>query len=196
MIGTGGGRNKSASSAQMGTGSPRTDKWNPWPTFIAMKVTRALCVGHTISFSLERYNKFMKAHSTLPQGMKTAIMKTLTNSWATSHRYHETPLLPCIFGCEDEKDNLPHYLKCEACWPCAVSAAGLPSAYLSLSGIERLALISQNLEGVKLLGVVYRGYHTIKLGFRALVDKCQAEGEYGEIILLFTELYKDYWTHQ
>ena len=31
-------------------------------------------------------------------------LKTSTNAWCTSSRMHESPILPCIFGCKDAKD--------------------------------------------------------------------------------------------
>ena len=135
-LGTVGRRGKSASSAKFGTVSPRTDKGNPWPAFIIRKVNKLLCVGNNISFPLEQYNSFMKARSTRSQGMRTALMQTLINSWATSYRYHESPLLPCILCCKGAKDNLPHYLQCEPLWACVACAARLPTAFslcLSLS---------------------------------------------------------------
>ena len=38
-------------------------------------------------------------------------IKTWSNAWATSSRYHEGILLPCLFGCTCT-DHLEHYLQC------------------------------------------------------------------------------------
>ena len=40
------------------------------------------------------------------------VVKTWTNSWATSDRYQEPEVLPCLFGCTGEEDVLEHYLVC------------------------------------------------------------------------------------
>ena len=34
------------------------------------------------------------------------------NGWATSCRFHEDKILPCLFGCVGERDDLRHYLVC------------------------------------------------------------------------------------
>ena len=41
------------------------------------------------------------------------VIKTWTTSWATTYRSHETKRLPCLFGCVDASDDLPHYASCE-----------------------------------------------------------------------------------
>ena len=40
------------------------------------------------------------------------VIKCWTNAWASSFRYHEVNLLPCLFGCKDCRDELNHYLQC------------------------------------------------------------------------------------
>ena len=40
------------------------------------------------------------------------IIKTWSNGWATSSRYHEGLVLPCLFGCNSCSDSLEHYLHC------------------------------------------------------------------------------------
>jgi hypothetical protein len=40
------------------------------------------------------------------------VIKTWTNSWSTSYRYHEPILLPCLLGCQEGKDDLSHYVDC------------------------------------------------------------------------------------
>ena len=40
------------------------------------------------------------------------IIKTWSNGWATSSRYHEGVILPCLFGCKACTDNLQHYMQC------------------------------------------------------------------------------------
>ena len=67
-----------------------------------------------------------------PHAVKTCSLKTVINSWSTSHRLSEARLLPSIMesvGCED---NLKHDLVWEPLWTLASSACGLPSSSLPL----------------------------------------------------------------
>ena len=51
-----------------------------------------------------------------------SVLKTWTNSWATSARYHEDVIFPCLLGCHrcknfltpisEAKDDLAHYYQC------------------------------------------------------------------------------------
>ncbi len=36
------------------------------------------------------------------------VIKSWVNSWATSDRYHEPVILPCLFGCVGAVDILDH----------------------------------------------------------------------------------------
>ena len=90
------------------------------------------------------------------------IIKTWTNAWATSHRCHETPILPCLFGCNDNIDSLSHYIMCPILF-------GL----LSLLRPETLALPlvrfgAQDICRENLLTIccMFSAYHAIKREFR------------------------------
>ena len=37
------------------------------------------------------------------------VVKTRTNSWATSHRMHGAFLLTCSFGCQEELESMPRF---------------------------------------------------------------------------------------
>ena len=39
-------------------------------------------------------------------------IKTVSNGWCTSRRFHEQLRLPCIFGCDNSCDDLAYYLTC------------------------------------------------------------------------------------
>jgi hypothetical protein len=65
------------------------------------------------------------------------FIKTITNSWSTSNRYHETIRLPCIFGCEGAKDTLKHYLSCDILWTATCSGLGLDSEWVNSSSISQ-----------------------------------------------------------
>ena len=45
-------------------------------------------------------------------GKAITVLKTWSNSWATSHRSHDPTILPCLLGCKAHSDSLIHYLQC------------------------------------------------------------------------------------
>ena len=123
----------------------------------------------------------------------TSIFKTLINSWATTYRYHESIKFPCIFGCTNSEDSLQHYLCCSPMWTLAASCASLPTVFLSLSPSERLCLFNVNAQGLRLLGVVYRGYHALKLGHRDKIEQCIALNDFSAVNVIFSEICRDIW---
>ena len=116
-------------------------------------------------------------------------------SWSCTHRYHETTVWACIFGCNDGKDELKHYLTCSPMWTLAVSAASLPTCFLSLSPIDRLWLFTNSVSGMKLLGVVFRGYHALKFGHREVIERCTASQDRAELNSIFSKICRDVWRH-
>ena len=128
-------------------------------------------------------------------GVRTSVFQTLINSWSSSHRYHERVLWPCIFGCCEGKDELKHYLSCAPMWTLAVSAASLPTCFLSLSPIDRLCLFTNSVSGMKLLSVVFRGYHALKFGHREVIERGIASQDFAELNLIFTRICCDVWRH-
>ena len=80
-------------------------------------------------------------------------------------------------------------------WTLAASASALPSAFLLLAPLDRLCLLNRSPLGLKLLSVVFRGYHALKMGHRTLVDHCISTGNFDEIILLALRIFADLWRH-
>ena len=105
----------------------------------------------------------------------------------------EVPRLSCIFGCPGQEDNLKHYLVCEHMWTLAVSACALPASFLPLSAIERLCIFNKSRSGLKLLSVVFRGYHALMFGQRSLIDSCLANDNFEDILLLFVRMCCKFW---
>ena len=62
--------------------------------------------------------------ATLSSAWATTILKTWANGWTTSQRMHEIVVLPCLFGCHDQEDDLLHYVHCECLWQRVLSADG------------------------------------------------------------------------
>ena len=111
---------------------------DPWPLFINSKMQvfrmddRVLC--------LDDWKELLVVLKSCLQSVRIWFLKTIINSWSTSHRLSESVFLPCIFGCNDCEDNLKHYLWCIPLWTLASSAFSLPSCFLCLPPADRLCL--------------------------------------------------------
>ena len=166
---------------------------DPWPPFINAKL-QTFGIDDCV-LSLEDWKEFLVVFKNRPQSVKTCFLKTIINSWATTHRLTEGELLPCILGCSNCQDNLKHYLRCDPLWTLAASACGLPSCFLCLPPKERLCLWNKSTYGLKLLRVVYSVYHTVKLGHRDLISQCIANNCFKVIHDLVIPISKETWDH-
>ena len=108
------------------------------------------------SFTPEQYSLLNKAFKKCPSGVRTAYFKTLINSWATSSRMQEGSVLPCVFGCDEVKVDLRHYLVCPVLWTLACSCASLPAACLESSPLERLCLLNPEPWRIQFISAVSR----------------------------------------
>ena len=86
------------------------------------------------------------------------VLKTWANSWCTSYRYHESTLLPCLFGCPSSPDKQAHYVMC----PWLYKIVSLIRPETSSDPLERLAMKNVTLESLKCVACVFAGYHSIK----------------------------------
>ena len=82
------------------------------------------------------------------------LIKTWTNSWATSHRYHELLLLPCVMGCQDGKDDLSHYAGC-------IQINLILGDLFLTSRLGRLGLWNASRDSVLTCAAVFSAYHVI-----------------------------------
>ena len=55
--------------------------------------------------TMQLLNELSGVMKELPDGIKMCYIKTLTNAWATSSRYHESKIHRCLFGCACALDN-------------------------------------------------------------------------------------------
>ena len=114
------------------------------------------CVNH---ISLERCLVTLK-ESKVSVAIK--VLKCWINGWATSYRYHEDKLLPCLLGCHNCKDNLEHYLVCPHLFALV--------SYL-IEGVSDIPLIRWGLEypskiNHAVVSCVFSGYHAIRTDLR------------------------------
>ena len=166
---------------------------DPWPPFINSKM-QVFGMDDCV-LCLDDWKEFLVVLKSCPQSVRTCFLKTIINSWSTSHRLGESVLLPCIFGCNDCEDNLKHYLWCDPLWTLASSACSLPSCFLCLPPADRLCLWNKSTYGLKLLRVVYSVYHTVKLGHRELISYCIANNNFEVIHDLVIPISRETWDH-
>jgi hypothetical protein len=108
------------------------------------------------SFEFEAASELMRKHLRKFDNMR--IIKTWVNSWSTSYRYHETPLLPCVFGCPREKDNQDHYVMC----PILFHTLRQLRPTTSPDPIERIGLFHTSVDNLRALSCTFSGYHAVR----------------------------------
>ena len=109
------------------------------------------------------------------------MVKTLTNSWATTYRYHEAQLLTCVFGCRSRHDDLKHYISCSKVWPLIEEATRVPYARV-LS--ERLGIVSPNPIFLKQIGVAFTIYHTLRNKHSGAIALAHARNDFSTVRIL------------
>ena len=94
------------------------------------------------------------------------VIKCWCNAWATSARYHEDVLLPCLFGCRNCTDDLRHYLVCPhlfALWSFLVgSVSNVP--------LIRWGLINPTSGSLLQVACIFTGYHAVRRKFKDARD--------------------------
>ena len=106
------------------------------------------------------------------------VIKTWTNSWATSCRYTETPAFPCLFGCQDchryfgmlrsplpslpgvtrPRDDFSHYLTCPKMW---LLINFIVMRSFPLDPLKRLGLIGSNYQKTFALECCFHAYQSV-----------------------------------
>jgi hypothetical protein len=91
------------------------------------------------------------------------VLKCWINGWATSTRYHEDYVLPCLFGCHACSDSMRHYLLCPHLFALWVFLAGGASA----DPLVRWGLIYPTRIDMIYVSCIFSGYHAIRQDLRA-----------------------------
>ena len=87
------------------------------------------------------------------------ILKTWTNSWATSHRSHDPGgKLPCLLGCRDQQDSLMHYLHC----PHLYSLMKFFNRSTDCNPLIRFGLVEPSLDCFSMICMASAGYHAVR----------------------------------
>ena len=91
----------------------------------------------------------------------TVVMKVLKcwcNGWASSRRYHEEPILPCLFGCSHAQDDLHHYMMC----PHLFGLWTFLTPGVNSNPLIRWALVNPTEYDFLLVACVFSGYHALR----------------------------------
>ena len=119
---------------------------------------------------------------------------TWANSWSTTHRYHESVLWPCIFGCNREKDELVHYIGCTRFWSGICSASNLSLELIQVDPLIKLCLLSPSELWAVLMVVAFQSYHAIKMEHRASVQNAVDTDNWHKTACLLSDCASHYWS--
>ena len=134
------------------------------------------------SQSLEDLSKLRKLRGYLAS-YSMCIIKTWTNSWVTSSRFHESTRLPCIFGC-DAKDELKHYVVCEPFWTIIHNCTGARAADLATETCVLICTARPTLASIRRLFVAYRCYHKLRFENGEEINRAKESTDFGPVIEL------------
>ena len=87
------------------------------------------------------------------------VIKTCSNSWATTYRVHEARRLPCFFGCADGSDDLAHYAFCEQLKGIMSQCGDEPADW---SELDLLGLANPSTGNLKSIACMFYAYHAVK----------------------------------
>jgi len=110
--------------------------------------------GINIELALATMKQSLRKHDAM------RVIKTWCNAWGTSSRMHERIIFPCLFGCQDARDHMAHYVQCPF-WLyllTKLSSDPLPSPL----PLTRLAVVDPSTPSLLALSCSFAGYHAIK----------------------------------
>ena len=100
------------------------------------------------------------------------FIKTWVNGWASTYRYHEPTLYPCLFGCQAKPDDLGHYVQCSHLFAMSKFLRG----HISDDPLVRLGLVSPCADTFNHMACVFAGYHAMRSATRR-GEHCPYESE-------------------
>ena len=127
---------------------------------------RALLPAHADVITDLRVALTLSKVKKLSPHVAMCVIKTFCNAWCTSHRFHEQPILGCVFGCHGETDPLAHYLHCQPLWSLASQALGF---FLPISAIGRLAVLRNDVSTLQGIFMAFHMYHAVKVGHKEVL---------------------------
>ena len=134
-------------------------------------------------------NHFIQVYRRLPSRARIAVIKTWTNGWATTERFHEEVILPCIFGCGGS-DSLTRYLQCEHLWSLLLSVTHGSATALSDPPIRRACLDGISLWSILNCWYAFQVYHALKIERRRTIDQAVGSEVFDEVLDIALELLR------
>jgi hypothetical protein len=115
------------------------------------------------------------------------FVKSISNSWTKSSRFHDNKIDQCAFGCRGAPDDLAHYLCCPWLWT-EVDEATQFDIDLDPDNVhQRLLVASASCDRVRRLTVAFSVYHAIKCGHLGAVQRAIAGKDFSEVLRLTSE---------
>ena len=89
------------------------------------------------------------------------VIKTWMNAWATTSRISKEQVkLPCLFGCEQAKDRMIHYVQCPRLF--GAMSCLVPGDIIPPCPLQRLGIKNTSVEILKYQACAFAGYHAIR----------------------------------
>ena len=136
----------------------------------------------------------LKISKQVGKGVVLCLLKTWANSWSTTFRYHEAVSWPCIWGCEDKKDELEHYICCTHFWSGILAVTRNDPALIHVDSLCKLCLVNPSSLWASLMAVGYQTYHACKLGHRDEIQAAINSGSFHKNLALLGELAEHFWS--
>jgi len=87
------------------------------------------------------------------------VLRTWSNSWSTSYRYHESRKLPCLLGCPGMPDCIAHYSSCPLIHEYVSATFG---QYLFPDCLNCFGTSARNPDALRQVACIYYAYHVVK----------------------------------
>ena len=124
----------------------------------------------------------MKLVSTFKTADAIKIIKTWRKGWATSYRLHETPRLPCLFGCAGCKDEFAHYIYC----PHLYALNKFFNGEVSNDPLSRLGLVEATTQQLQIVCCYFSGYHALHAHARKQIQHVNSDTPF--------RLFRQHWS--
>ena len=167
---------------------------NPWPELLAIKA--AILSPSSLPWHIPDnfQSSLLKISKHVGKSTLLCLLKTWANSWSTTYRYHEAVLWPCIWGCEDEKDELTHYLRCNHFWSGILAVTRNDPALIQVDPLCKLCLVNPSSLWASLIAVGFQCYHACKIGHRDEIQAAINSGNFHKNLALLSELAEHFWS--
>lgn len=139
--------------------------YSDWPSLVHRRLS-AVCVDYNGNIQSAVAILEPRLRNLSPT-RRAAIVKTASNSWCTSHRYHEQHIHNCILRCGSVhpclpnvtfSDSLPHYLIWPSLWGFVIGTTGLP---VGSSASSRVGVSMEWLD-LRHVALAHHTYHSFK----------------------------------